>query len=93
MGGGSVFLFKIMDGGLQINFYTPPHKKWQGNMLYRPKILKVCVSVSVSFPDSNFSSFWPIFFKLCMDIDIGEEWFGIANGLYLFINNRVMALY
>ena len=20
-------------------------------------------------------SFWPIFFKLCMDIDIGEEWF------------------
>ena len=27
-----------------------------------------------------------------MDIDIGEEWFGIANGLNLFINNRVMAL-
>ena len=32
------------------------------------------------------------FFKLCMDIDINEEWFGIANGLNLFINNRVMAL-
>ena len=28
-----------------------------------------------------------------MDIDIGEEWFGIANGLNLFINNRVMAHY
>ena len=27
-----------------------------------------------------------------MDIDIGEEWFQIANGLNLFINNRVMAL-
>ena len=27
-----------------------------------------------------------------MDIDIREEWFGIANGLNLFINNRVMAL-
>ena len=27
-----------------------------------------------------------------MDLDIGEEWFGIANGLNLFINNRVMAL-
>ena len=38
------------------------------------------------------SSFWLIFFKLCMDIDIREEWFVIANGLNLFINNRVMAL-
>ena len=27
-----------------------------------------------------------------MDIDIGEEWFGIANGLHSFINNRVMVL-
>ena len=27
-----------------------------------------------------------------MDIDIREEWFGIANGLNYFINNRVMAL-
>ena len=49
-------------------------------------------SVSASFPDSNLSSFWPIFFKLCMDIEIGEEWFGIANWLNLFINNRVMTL-
>ena len=48
--------------------------------------------VKMSFPDSNLSSFWPIFFKLCMDIDIREEWFGIANGLNSFINNRVMAL-
>ena len=37
-------------------------------------------SISTSFPDSNLSSFWLIFFKLCMDIDIWEEWFGIANG-------------
>ena len=27
-----------------------------------------------------------------MDIDIGEEWFGIADGLNSFINNIVMAL-
>ena len=54
--------------------------------------LSVRPSVSASFPDSNLSSFWPIFFKLCKYIDIGEEWFGIANGLNLFINNRVMAL-
>ena len=38
------------------------------------------------------SSFGPIFLKLCMDIDIEKEWFGIANGLNLFINNRVMDL-
>ena len=48
--------------------------------------------ISASFPDSNLSSFWPIFFKLCMDIDIREEWFGIANMLNSFINNRVTAL-
>ena len=53
---------------------------------------KICVSVRqrASFPDSNLRSFWPIFFKLC--IDIGEEWFGISNGLNSFINNWVMAL-
>ena len=62
-------------------------------MLYPPKILSVRPSVSASFPDSNLSSFRPIFFfKLCMDIDIGEEWFRIANCLNAFINNRVMAL-
>ena len=27
-----------------------------------------------------------------MDIDIREEWFGIANGLNSLINNRIMAL-
>ena len=48
--------------------------------------------VKTSFPDSYLSSFRQIFFKLCIDIDIREEWFGIANGLNLFINNRVMAL-
>ena len=49
-------------------------------------------SVSASFLCSNFSTFWPIFFKLCIDIGIGEEWYGIASGLISFWNNRVMAL-
>ena len=44
------------------------------------------------FPDSNLSSFWPILYKLYMDIDIGEEWFGTENGLNSFINNKVMTL-
>ena len=61
-------------------------------MLHPSKILSVRPCVSASFPDSNLSSFLPIFFKLCMDIDIREEWFGSANGLNSFINNRVMAL-
>ena len=27
-----------------------------------------------------------------MDIDIGDEWFGIAHGLNSYIKNRVIAL-
>ena len=50
--------------------------------------LRTVLSVRPSF--QPLSTFWPIFFKLC--IDIGEEWFGIANGQNWFINNRVMAL-
>ena len=46
----------------------------------------------MSFPDSNLSTFLPIFSKVSMDIDIRVEWFRIANGLNSFINNRVMAL-
>ena len=64
-------------------------------MLYPPNRFEcpsVRPSVSASFSDSNLSSFWPIFFKRFNDIDIGEEWFGIANGLNSFINNRVWPL-
>ena len=49
-------------------------------MLYPPNRLSVR-PVSASFPNSNLSIFLPVFFKLCMDIDIREELFGIANGL------------
>ena len=34
----------------------------------------------------------PIFFKLCIDIGIGEEWYGIASGIISFRNSIVMAL-
>ena len=34
-------------------FYTPPHKKWRGIMLYPPNRLCVRPSVSASFSDSN----------------------------------------
>ena len=77
-----------------LSFYNPPYKKWRGIMLYPPNRLSVRLSVrpsiSASFPDSYLNSFWLIFFKLCVDIDIREEWFGIANGLNSLINNSVM---
>ena len=67
-------------------------------MLYPPKPFEypsvrpsVCLSL-LRFRTLNLSSFWAIFFKLCVDIDIGEEWFQIINGLNSFINNRVMTL-
>ena len=85
---------------LFLRFYTPPNKKRQGIMLYPPNFecpsvrpASVRLSVSASFPCSNFSTFWPIFFTLCMDIGIGEEWYEIASGLISLWNNRVMALY
>ena len=61
--------------GAQIIF-IPRHTKSGGVLCYTLWKFWVSVrpSVSASFPDSNLSSFWPIFFKLCMDIDIGEEW-------------------
>ena len=83
-GGFQTLLFLYPATQKVAGYYVIPSENFE--------ILSVCPSVSASFPDCNFSSFWPIFFKLCMDIDIGEEWFGIANGLNSFINNRVMAL-
>ena len=44
------------------------------------------------FPCSNFSTFLPVFFKLCIVLGIGEEWYGIASGIISFRNNRVLAL-
>ena len=79
---------------LKVSIFIHRHTKSGGVLCNTLRIVWVSVrsSVSASFPDSNLSSFWQIFSKLCMDIDIREEWFGIANGLNSFLNNRVMAL-
>ena len=77
-------------------YYTPPHKKWRSIMLYLPNF--ECPSVRPSVCPSalgfcaNSSTFWPIFVKLCIDIGIGKEWYGISSGLISFWKNRVMAL-
>ena len=52
----------------------------------------VCQSVSASFPDSNVSIFDRFFSKFAWTLTSGWSGFGIANGLNLLINNRVMAL-
>ena len=33
-----------------------------------------------SFPLSNLSSILPIFFKLCILVDTGTDWFGTVDG-------------
>ena len=47
---------------------------------------------ALRFRALNSSTFLPIFFKLCVDIGIGEEWYVIASGIISFRNNRVTAL-
>ena len=55
--------------------------------------LDVCQECFVlRFRAPTLVHFLPIFFKLCTDIGIGEEWYGIASGIISFINNKVMAL-
>ena len=46
-------------------------------------------SVSALCPISYFSIHWQIFFELCICIDIGNELFGIANGLISYIYNKI----
>ena len=54
--------------------------------------LDVCQNALRFVSGSNFSTFLPIFFKLCIGIGIGHEWYEIASGIISFRNNRVMAL-
>ena len=76
---------------LQISefLYTATQKVWGGIILYPPNRLSVHPSVCSSalrFQAPTLVRI-PIFFKLCIGIDIGEEWYGIATGLFLFRSN------
>ena len=58
-----------------------------------------CLSICLSFHPSVrcFRTLtWVVFdgfsSNFALTFDIGKEWFGIVNGLYSIINNRVMAL-
>ena len=80
----------LITGGFLLSLFIPCHKNVVGYYVIPPEPFE-CLPIHPSI-STNLSSFWLIFFKLCMDIDIGEEWVGIANRLHLFLNNRVLAL-
>ena len=63
--------------------FKPHHLKstgYYGIPSLQKFVLSVCPSVTISFPLSILSIFRPIFFKLYIRVDIGEEWFGIVDG-------------
>ena len=87
-------------------FYTPPLKC--GEVLcYTLRCLSVCPSVRPSvcpsvrpfvrpcspFPIDNLSIYSRNFFKFCIHIVIGDEWYGIVNGQNPSIFNGVTALF
>ena len=80
------------------HFYTPPLKC--GEVLcYTLRCLFVCPSVRPSvrpcspFPIDNLSIYSWNFFKFCIHIVIGDEWYGIVNGQNPSIFNGVTALF
>ena len=62
-------------------FYTPPHFS-VGVLCYTFRCLSVCPSVRPCspFPIDNLSIYSRNFFKFCIHIVIGDEWYGIVNG-------------
>ena len=84
-----------------VAFLYPATKVWRGIMLYpsvsvgpsvRPS---VCPSVRPCspFPIDNLSIYSRNFFKFCIHIVIGDEWYGIVNGQNPSIFNGVTALF
>ena len=90
-------------------FLYPATKVWRGIMLYpsvsvRPSIRpsvrlsvrpSVCPSVRPCspFPIDNLSIYSRNFFKFCIHIVIGGEWYGIVNGQNPSVFNGVTALF
>ena len=75
-------------------FYTPPH--FSGEVLcYTLRCLSIRPSVRPCspFPIDNLSIYSRNFFKFCIHIVIGDEWYGIVNGQNPSIFNGVTALF
>ena len=76
------------------HFYTPPLKC--GEVLcYTLRCLSVRPSVRPCspFPTDYLSIYSRNFFKFCIHIVIGDEWYGIVNGQNPSIFNGVTALF
>ena len=75
-------------------FYTPPHFSVEV-LCYTFRCLCVCLSVRPCspFPIDNLSIYSRNFFKFCIHIVIGDEWYGIVNGQNPSIFNGVTALF
>ena len=58
-------------------FFIPATLKSAGYYVI-PSVLKICPPVSASFSFSVLSIFLPIFFKLCIRVDIWMKWVGIV---------------
>ena len=62
----------------------------------RPSVhpsVRPSVRPSAPFPINNLSIYSWNFFKFCIHIVIGDEWYGIVNGQNLSIFNGVTALF
>ena len=87
--------FIFMSFCMLLTFYTPPH------LVARYYVIPfgVCPSVRPSvrpcspFPIDNLCIYSRNFFKFCIHIVIGDEWYGIVNGQNPSIFNGVTALF
>ena len=90
----SLRICAVWSGPLIFAFYTPPLKC--GEVLcYTLRCLSVRPSVRPCspFPIDNLSIYSRNFFKFCIHIVIGDEWYGIVNGQNPSIFNGVTALF
>ena len=62
-------------------------------MLYPSVSVRLSVRPCSPFPIDNLSIYSRIFFKFCIHIVIGDEWYGIVNGQNPSIFNGVTALF
>ena len=82
----------------KVHFYTPPHFS-VGVLCYTFRSLSICPSVHLSvrpcspFPIDNLSIYSQNFFKFCIHIVIGDEWYGIVNGQNLSILTELLPFF
>ena len=80
---------------IDFNHFLYPATKCGEVLCYTLRCLSVCPSVrpSAPFPIDNLSIYSRNFFKFCIHIVNGDEWYGIVNGQNPAIFNGVTALF